>query len=121
MRPPRSHPHDDHQVDRMRHAIERVATVGPSFLRGVLDADSMAHTMMQTVHAFVEAERAAGAERPYGPEAEALGEVLSELMACGSGYLAGRCDAACVARTIHAVVEEFGSSPDAKEPRDPTK
>jgi len=30
-------------------------------------------------------------------------------MACGSGYLASRCDAACVARTMAQMMREFGA------------
>lgn len=99
------------QTERMRTAIQTVVAVGPSFLRGDIDADRMAGTMLRAVGDFIGQERAAGEEPgPPNAEARALHHVLSELRVCGSGYLAGQCDAACVARTITQVVQEFGTS-----------
>ena len=98
------------QVSRMRAAVEQAVAVGPGFLRGEVDADHMAHTMVQAVRTYAEQERAAGGDGgAHGADAEQLQDVLAELMACGSGYLAGRCDAACVGRTMTQMVREFGA------------
>ena len=96
------------QIGRMRAAIDAVVAAGPRFLHGDVDADHMANTMVHSVNSYVEQERATDSHGvPQGAEARELEGVLRELMACGSGYLAGRCDAACVARTITQVVHEF--------------
>ena len=92
----------------MRAAVEQAVAVAPGFLRGDVDADHMTKTMVHAVNKYVEQERAAGSDgTPRGAEAQALQGTLAELMACGSGYLAGRCDAACVARTMTQMVHEF--------------
>lgn len=97
------------QAARMRAAVRQVVAVGPAFLRGDVDADRMANTMVHTVRHFVETERAgAGDDGPQDARTQSLQEALAELMACGSGYLAGRCDAACVARTMTQMVREYG-------------
>ena len=97
------------QAGRMRAAVDQAVAVGPGFLRGDVDADHMAHTMVQAVRAYTEQERAAGGDgASRGADVQALQHVLAELMGCGSGYLAGRCDAACVARTMTQMVHEFG-------------
>lgn len=97
------------QAARMRAAIDQAVAVGPGFLRGDIDADRMANAMVQAVRSYTEQEKAAGGgAAPQGADAQALQAVLAELMACGSGYLAGRCDAACVARTMTEMVHEFG-------------
>lgn len=97
------------QAGRMRAAVDQAVAAGPGFLRGDIDADRMANTMVQAVHSYTEQEQAAGGDGvSRGTEAQALQHVLTELMACGSGYLAGRCDAACVARTMTQMVREFG-------------
>lgn len=97
------------QIARMRAAIDQAVAIGPDFLGGRIDADHMANTMVQAVRHYIEQERARGGNTaPRGAEARALQDVLSELNTCGSGYLAGRCDAACVARTMTAMVREFG-------------
>ena len=96
------------QVGRMRAAVEQAVAVAPGFLRGDVDADHMTKTMVHAVNIYAEQERAAGSDgRPRSAEAQALQGTLAELMACGSGYLAGRCDAACVARTMTQMVHEF--------------
>ena len=96
------------QVGRMRAAVEQAVAVAPGFLRGDVDANHMTKTMVHAVNSYVEQERAAGNDgKPRGAEAQALQGTLAELMACGSGYLAGRCDAACVARTMTQMVHEF--------------
>ena len=96
------------QVGRMRSAVAQAVAVAPGFLRGDVDADHMTKTMVHAVNNYVAQERAAGSDgSPHGAEAQALQGTLAELMACGSGYLAGRCDAACVARTMTQIVHEF--------------
>lgn len=97
------------QSHRMHAAIAKVVAAGPSFLDGSIDADRMAHTMVDAVRDYARQEHASGSDgAPHSPEAAQLQQVLAELMACGSGYLAQRCDAACVARTINYMVHEFG-------------
>lgn len=97
------------QVGRMRAAVDQAVAVAPGFLRGDVDANRMANTMIAAVRHYAEQEHATGGDdKPHGGEAQALQEALAELMACGSGYLAGRCDAACVARTMTQMVDEFG-------------
>lgn len=97
------------QADRMRAAIHQAVTIGPSFLRGDINADQMANMMVKAVRGYAEQEQAAGGNGvPHGAEVQQLQNVLAELMGCGSGYLAGRCDAACVARTMTQMVHEFG-------------
>ncbi len=98
------------QSGRMRGAVEEAVAVAPSFLRGDIDADHMAKTMVHAVRNYTEHERAAASEAaPQDAETEALQGALAELMACGSGYLAGRCDGACVARTMTQMVQEFAT------------
>lgn len=98
------------QTGRMRAAIGAAITPGPAFLRGDVDANHMANAMVNAVRSYVEQERAAGGSgAPQNAEAQALQEVLAELNACGSGFLAGRCDAACVARTMTHMVHQFGA------------
>ena len=98
------------QAARMRAAIDKAVAVAPGFLHGEVDADHMAHTMVGAVRSYVEQDRADGGDgNGRGPEARQLQNVLAELMACGSGYLAGRCDAACVARTMTQMMREFGT------------
>ncbi len=96
------------QVARMRAAIDQAVTVGPGFLRGDVDANHMANTMVGAVRGYVEQERPPGSDGiPHDAQARQLQNVLAELMTCGSGLLAGRCDAACVARTMTQMVREF--------------
>lgn len=94
-----------------------VVTLGPDFLAGRCDADAMANTMLAAVRNYVEAAKAV---EPPGPsvtegssediaEAEQLGAALREIHTCGSGYLADRCDADCVARTMTQIMAEFGA------------
>jgi hypothetical protein len=96
------------QTGRMRAAIAQAVAVAPRFLRGDVNADLMANTMVSAVRTYLEQERAVGSDgTPQGADAQALQGTLAELMGCGSGYLAGRCDAACVARTMTHMVREF--------------
>ena len=98
------------QAGRMRAAVDEAVAVAPGFLRGDVDAEHMANTMVHAVHNYIEQERAAGSDgTPRTAEARALQGTLTELMACGSGYLADRCDAACVARTMTEMVHEFAT------------
>lgn len=100
------------QAQRMRAAIDATVKVGPAFLRGEVDADHMAHAMVHAVRDYAEHERAAGGDgAAHDRQSRELQQVLAEIVGCGSGYLAGRCDAACVARTITQLVQEFGSRP----------
>lgn len=110
----------------MRAAVDRALAVGPGFLAGDIDADTMATTMVQAVRDYADQERtgalargAAGDAVPAfvpaasaahaGAQAAELRSVLAELMTCGSGYLAGRCDADCVARTMTYLVGEYAA------------
>lgn len=98
------------QVTRMRTAINKAVAIGPDFLNGKVNADHMANTMVAAVRGYAKEEEAAGGDgNPHGQEAQELQQVLHELIACGSGYLAGRCDAACVGRTMTEMVREFGT------------
>ena len=98
------------QVGRMHAAVDQAVAVAPGFLRGDVDANHMAKTMVHAVRNYTEQEKAAGSDgNPHNAEAQALQGALAELMACGSGYLAGRCDAACVARTMTEMVREFAT------------
>ncbi|MGH7067095.1 MAG: hypothetical protein ACREEU_04835 [Acetobacteraceae bacterium] len=93
----------------MRAAIDQAVAIAPGFLRGDIDADDMANTMVQAVRHYAEQERVLGGSgASRDAQAQALQAVLTELDTCGSGYLAGRCDAACVGRTMTAIVREFG-------------
>lgn len=96
------------QAARMRAAVDQPVAVAPAFLRGDVDAEHMAKTMVHAVRTYVEQEQASGSDgAPQNAEAQAMQGTLAELMGCGSGYLAGRCDAACVARTMTQMVGEF--------------
>lgn len=102
-------PAADAQVQRMHAAIAKVVAVGPAFLRGGIDARQMTDTMIHAVRDYAEQEKTAGGDgQPHSAEAGQLHEVLRELLGCGSGFQADRCDAACVARTITWTVQEFG-------------
>ncbi|MDN5797060.1 MAG: hypothetical protein L0H79_15060 [Intrasporangium sp.] len=102
----------------MQAALAPVLTLGPEFLSGRRDADDMAHTMVRAVQEYVgdegtrqPAAAPAGAERAPAPSSRAAQELeaaLAEIYACGSGYLADRCDSDCVARTMSEIMGEFG-------------
>ncbi len=96
------------QIERMRAVIDQTVAIAPGFLRGDIDAEHMTNAMVHAVRSYVEQKQATDDNgTAQTAEVEALQEALSELMACGSGYLAGRCDAACVARTMTQMVHEF--------------
>lgn len=92
---------------RMRAAIAQAVAGGPAFLRGDIAATQMAHAMTGAVRAWATAAQAAGDDPSATAETRQMQQVLGELMGCGSGFLAGRCDAACVARTMTWMVEKF--------------
>ncbi|MBN9607727.1 MAG: hypothetical protein BGO26_09680 [Actinobacteria bacterium 69-20] len=95
----------------MRAAVDSAVALGPGFLRGEVDPDTMANAMVAAVRDYVERDKAAGGDgRPTDAQARHLYPALEELMTCGSGYLAGRCDADCVARTMTEMVHEFAAS-----------
>lgn len=96
------------RVARMKAAIGQAVAIAPEFFRGEIDADRMTHTMIDAVRGYAEYEQEISASAPPDAEVEYLREVLAELQACGSGYLAGRCDAACVGRTMTWMVRTFG-------------
>lgn len=113
-------------VDRaqgMRNALDPVLALGPDFLSGQREANDMAHAMVRAVRTYSDGEAAltaAGTQTDGAPTTESAREereldaVMKEVYVCGSGYLAQRCDAACVARTIRQILGEFGeAAPDA--------
>ncbi|HEX7340015.1 MAG TPA: hypothetical protein VF271_08800 [Rhodanobacteraceae bacterium] len=99
------------EMAAMRAAIAKAVAVGPDFLAGRVAPEHMAHTMIDAVQGFVHEAQAQGWSQPSGREAQELGQALSELMGCGSGFLAQRCDAACVARTMTCMVDTYGKAP----------
>ncbi|WP_344784934.1 hypothetical protein [Microbacterium kribbense] len=107
----------DGQTRRMHEAMAPVLQIGPDFLAGRRDADEMAHTMVGAVQRFVSAERTRqGVADEHGAQIQVSGQLqatLSELYGCGAGYLADRCDSACVARTMTEIMREFGDATPA--------
>lgn len=97
----------DQQVKDLKNAIAKVVAIGPEFLAKKIPPEEMAHTMINAVEDYVKKAKADNTLHPQTQEAANLQEALQELMGCGSGYLADRCDAACVARTINYMVKEF--------------
>ena len=96
----------------MRDAVLGAVAPGPEFLQGSIDADDMAKHMVKAVQGFEdhnrsEVQRLIDGEIPSTPEHVELWQALRELYVCGSGYLADRCDADCVARTMTQMVHEF--------------
>lgn len=98
---------NDTQIAQMRDAIGKIVAVGPDFLAKKIPAEKMAHTMVSAIEHYAEQAKKHGSLQPKTNEARELMEVLGELMGCGSGFLEQRCDAACVARTITYIVNEF--------------
>lgn len=99
-------------VENMRTAIDEAIIPGPDFLGGTVDADTMANHMVATVTGFrdkhlPELQKAGDDGLLNRPEVAHLWQALGELYVCGSGYLADRCDADCVARTMTQMVHEF--------------
>lgn len=96
------------QLEQMQTAVDSGVKLGPRFLAGEVDADEMAKSMVAAVEGYVAAAKSDGFELlPDGREYAHLGMALQELIACGGGYLAGRCDADCVARTMTQMTREF--------------
>jgi hypothetical protein len=114
----------DGQAERMRAALSPVLTIGPDFLAGRRDADDMAHTMVRAVQGYVQGEQARqqasggtdgdSASDPERRTAQLREAVMAEIYTCGSGYLADRCDSACVARTMAQIMGEFGDAIPAR-------
>lgn len=102
-----SHTDNDKQVAQIKDAINKVVTTGPDFLENKIPPEEMAHTMIQAVKDYAKTARENNMEKPESREAEELLPVLNEIYGCGSGFLADRCDADCVARTIDYLVKEF--------------
>lgn len=97
----------NHQVEEIKEVINKVTTRAPDFLADKITADEMAHTMVNAIEAYtVRADHGNGIV-PENIEARRLLYILQEIMGCGSGYLANRCDGACVARTVRSLVDEF--------------
>jgi hypothetical protein len=104
------------QLQRIRTAVASAVAIGPGFLRGDVDADTMATTMLDAVRTYVAAEQADGRDgSPVDAASAQLYPVLQELTACGGGFLAGRCDADCVARTMTQLVGEFAEFAESAE------
>lgn len=105
------HEAENSQVTRMQAAIAKAVAVGPQFLKGEVDVDHMTHTMVEAVRTYAQEEEATGGDgTPRSAQAQELQQTLQELYACGSGFRAGRCDAACVARTMTYMVQEYGKT-----------
>lgn len=111
------------QTQRMQAALSPVLEIGPEFLAGRLDADSMAHTMVRAVQEYADGERArqhASAPTVEDPAAapgsrdQEFQAALAEIYTCGSGYLADRCDSDCVVRTMVQIMGEFGDLAPAR-------
>ncbi|MCO5267704.1 MAG: hypothetical protein M9897_02270 [Brumimicrobium sp.] len=95
------------QIKDMQDAISKVVTISPEFLSHKISATQMAHTMIQAVEEYEKKAKQDGSLYPQSSEAEELLAILAELNGCGSGFLADRCDAACVARTITYVANKY--------------
>jgi hypothetical protein len=108
---------------RMQAALSPVLEIGPEFLAGRLHADDMAQTMVRAVQDYSAKEQARRADaRPGSGDggasaseaAHELRAALAEIYTCGTGYLADRCDADCVARTMVEIMREFGDLAPAR-------
>lgn len=78
------------QAAHMRAAIHDAVALAPQFLRGELAPEHMAQAMIAAARKGAQPVPGAAS----GDEDEHLRHVLAELHGCGSGFLAGRCDAA---------------------------
>jgi len=109
---------------RMQAALSPVLEVGPEFLAGRLHADDMAQTMVRAVQDYSAKEQAHQQADPRpdsgdggasaSQAAHELRAALAEIYTCGTGYLADRCDADCVARTMVEIMREFGDLAPAR-------
>lgn len=98
------------QADRIQAAIDVPISMGPGFLRGEVTVDDMTDAMIAAVRGYQAQEKSAGRDlAPLGERSNELVPVLKELITCGGGYQAGRCEADCVARTMTSLVAEFGA------------
>lgn len=97
------------RTGRMHSALDSVLAIGPGFLNGDVDADTMANTMVRVAREHIETDGPLNGDATGTGEAQELYAALAELLTCGSGYLAGRCDADCVVRTMTQMVSEFGA------------
>lgn len=103
------------QADRIKAAVDGVVAIGPRFLSGEVTVDVMTEAMIAAVHGYEADERADGRDgSPLGARSAQLAPVLQELITCGGGYRAGRCDADCVARTMTDLVQEYGGAAAAE-------
>ncbi len=91
----------------MKTTIRKAVAEGPQFLAEKIPAEKMAQNMIDAVDEFYGKARKKGGLPDGGQETQALLNVLLELKGCGSGFLAQRCDSACVARTVTSVMNEF--------------
>jgi predicted trehalose synthase len=106
----------------MQAALSPVLEIGPAFLAGRLDADAMATTMVRAVQQYSDGERTRQQAGPRPADdlvststaVEELHAALAEIYTCGTGYLADRCDADCVARTMAEIMREFGDLAPAR-------
>lgn len=78
------------QADHMRAAIHDAVALAPQFLRGELGPVQMAQAMIEAARKGSQPVPGAAS----GDADEHLRHALAELHGCGSGFLAGRCDAA---------------------------
>lgn len=98
------------QIDHLKQAIGKVVKIGPDFLSKKISPEDMTHAMVNSVQEYKNQSELNGGFTPHSAQAEELLNVLKEIKGCGSGYLAKRCDADCVARTITFLVDEFGEN-----------
>lgn len=98
---------NDDQVSQIRAAISKVVAAGPDFLAKKIPAEKMAHTMIKAVEDYAKQNGKGSHVHPKSNEARELLNVLDEVEGCGSGFLAQRCDADCVARTITYLLHEY--------------
>lgn len=98
------------RTERVRATLVPVLRAGPDFLAGSLHADDMTDTMITAARTYRDEGLALTGIGAAGatPEDRELDAVMKELYVCGSGYQAGRCEADCVARTMTAVMGQFG-------------
>lgn len=103
-------PEATQQAERIRELVDEVIAIGPGFLDGKVPVQDMTDAMIGAVRTYEAEETAAGRDGgPLGARSRKLAPVLKELITCGGGYQAGRCDADCVARTMTELVHEFGA------------
>ncbi|HEU0196747.1 MAG TPA: hypothetical protein VFQ88_05975 [Nevskiaceae bacterium] len=98
------------QVQRMQTAIDTAVSQLPAFIRHDIDSTHMAQAMTRAVRSYFEQEHTVGSDcRPHSDAARLLQTVLDDLMGCGAGHLAGRCDGDYVRRTMKRIAREYGT------------